>query len=66
MNSMNPMADLPMGLGMALANDVTAMQNFANLSPDEQREIIDQTHHIHSKSEMSAFVRSLEPNDLAP
>ncbi|NCB62302.1 MAG: hypothetical protein EOM52_01625 [Clostridia bacterium] len=66
MSSLNPMADLPMGLGMALAQDMTAMQNFANLSPDAQRDLIDQTHRIHSKAEMAAFVRSLEPNDLAP
>ena len=33
MNSLNPLADLPMGLGMALAQDVPAMERFAPLSP---------------------------------
>lgn len=59
MNSLNPIADLPMGLGMALAQDVDAMSRFASLSPDEQRAIIDQTHAITSKSEMQSFVQSL-------
>lgn len=59
MNSLNPIADLPMGLGMALAQNVTAMERFAELSPDEQRQIIDQTHTINSKSEMQSFVQNL-------
>lgn len=66
MNSLNPIADLPMGFGMALVQDVPAMERFASLSPDEQRAIVDQTHGIHSKSEMQAFVRGLSPQDLAP
>lgn len=59
MNSLNPIADLPMGLGMALAQDVDAMSHFASLSPDEQRAVIDQTHTINSKSEMQSFVQGL-------
>lgn len=59
MNSLNPIADLPMGLGMALAQDVDAMSHFASLSPDEQRAVIDQTHSITSKSEMQSFVQSM-------
>ena len=56
MNSLNPLADLPLGLGMALAQDVPAMEQFASLSPDEQRQIIDQTHTISSRDEMQFFV----------
>ena len=48
-----------MGLGMALAQNVDAMEQFASLSPDEQRQIIDQTHTINSKSEMQSFVQHL-------
>lgn len=59
MNSLNPLADLPMGLGMALSQNVDAMSHFADLSPDEQRQIIDQTHTIQSKSEMQSFVQRL-------
>lgn len=70
MDALNPMADLPMGFGMALAQDLTAMDRFARLSPDEQRDLIDQTHRITSKTEMRSFVSSLgqdiTPQDLAP
>lgn len=59
MDALNPMADLPMGFGMALAQDLEAMEHFSSLSPDEQRRIIDHTHSINSKSEMQAFVRSI-------
>lgn len=59
MNSLNPIADLPLGLGMALVQNVSAMERFAELSPDEQRQIIDHTHSINSKSEMQSFVQSL-------
>lgn len=68
MDGMNPLADLPMGFGMALAQNVPAMERFASLSPDQQRDIIDQTHRIASKTEMQAFVSGLDltPQDLAP
>lgn len=59
MDIFNPLVDLPMGLGMALTQDLDAMEHFAALSPDAQRRIIDQTHSIDSKSEMRAFVRRI-------
>lgn len=59
MDTFNPMVDLPMGFGMALAQDLNAMERFASLPADEQRRIIDHTHAINSKGEMQAFVRSL-------
>lgn len=67
MNDIDPMADLPLGFGMALAQDLSAMERFANLSPDQQRDIIDQTHRITSKTEMRSFITSFaQPQDLAP
>ncbi len=59
MNSLNPLSDLPLGLGMALTQDQASMKYFSSLSPDEQRAIIDQTHSINSKGEMQSFVRAL-------
>jgi hypothetical protein len=59
MNSINPAADLPMGFGMTLSQNVKAMRYFSSLSPDQQRQLIDQTHTISSKSEMRSFVDSL-------
>jgi uncharacterized protein YdeI (YjbR/CyaY-like superfamily) len=56
-NSNKP--DLPLGLGMALANNSAAMTKFANLSDDRKREIIEQTHSLNSKQEMKEFVNGL-------
>lgn len=53
------MIDLPLGLGMALAQNSNAMKYFASLTEDNQREIIEQTHKINSKNEMHLFVQSL-------
>ena len=48
-----------MGFGMALAQYPQAMAYFSELSPDQQRDLIEHTHTINSKDEMQAFVRSL-------
>lgn len=59
MNSLNPIADLPTGLGMALTQNEESMRYFSSLSPDEQRAVIDQTHNIVSRNEMRTFVQGL-------
>lgn len=59
MRSINPIADLPMGFGMALVQDYNSMQYFASLSLDAQRAIIGHTRSINSKDEMQSFVQSL-------
>ena len=51
--------DIPMGLGMALAQDIEAMNYFSRLPHERQRQIIAHTHGIDSKEEMQAYVRSL-------
>lgn len=51
--------EMPMGLGMALAENISAMQHFAALSPTQQQAVIDHTHQICSKQEMRAYVQSL-------
>lgn len=53
--------ELPLGFGMALAQDETAMKNFESLSEAEKQAIIEKTHSVSSKSEMRALVRSLNP-----
>ena len=52
-------SDVPMGLGMALAQNVEAMQAFSAMEPAKQRAIIDRTHTSGSKKEMKAFVRRI-------
>lgn len=55
----NPLADLPMGFGMALMQNENAMRRFASMSDDEQKSVLSQTHAIQSKKEMQAFVDHL-------
>lgn len=50
--------DLPLGLGMALAQNYDAMNYFTNLSKQEQQKIIDHTHTIQSRQEMRDYVQS--------
>lgn len=58
-NNLNPLAELPMGLGMALSQNPGAMAYFTGLPPERQRDVIEHTHSIRSKGEMQAFVRQL-------
>lgn len=51
--------NLPLGFGMALAQNETAMQKFEVLSEAEKQNVIQKTHQITSKQEMRAFVSSL-------
>lgn len=51
--------DIPLGFGMALAQDMGAMQYFASLDRERQDKIIAKTKTITSKSEMKSFVNSL-------
>ena len=50
---------MPIGLGMALAQNPEAMQKFAMLSDDKKEEIIAGTHSIQSKEEMHRYVEKL-------
>jgi hypothetical protein len=51
--------ELPMGFSMALAMNPDAMRKFAELSEEQQSEIISGTHNVTSKSEMQQYVRNL-------
>ena len=51
--------EIPMGLGMALAQNVSAMERFAAMSEQEQQQIVSLTHSIESKSEMRDFVNQI-------
>lgn len=50
--------EMPLGLGMALAQNVQAMNRFAALSEAEQRTIIAHAHTVRSKAEMDEYVRA--------
>lgn len=44
--------ELPMGLGMALAQNMKALNRFSEMSEEERQKVINRTHQIHSKDEM--------------
>lgn len=51
--------EMPLGLGMALAQNLDAMNLFASMTKEQQQRIIEHTHTINSKQEMNAFVQSI-------
>lgn len=51
--------DLPMGLGMALAENLPALEAFAALSREEQAQVAAGVQGISSPAEMRAFVQRL-------
>lgn len=48
--------NLPLGLGMALAQNVDALNYFGTLSQDEQQKVLNQAHTVQSKQEMQDYV----------
>lgn len=57
------MVELPLGLGMALAQNTKAMTYFASLPESGQKAIIEHTHQINSRQEMHQYVASLADNN---
>ena len=55
----DPLAELPEGLGMALARNFPAMERFGSLPEAAKRQIVEHTHQIGSKQEMAAFVQQI-------
>lgn len=51
--------ELPLGFGMALAQNEAAMQQFEALSAREKETVIRQAHQVNSKREMQNLVKNL-------
>ena len=51
--------DIPLGFGMALAQNPKAMDVFAGLSQKQRKDVIRKTETIRSKEEMRSYVDSL-------
>ena len=51
--------ELPLGLGMALAQNEAAMQKFESLPDPQKQAVINATHSVNSKREMQQLVRDL-------
>ena len=54
--------EIPTGLGMALAQNPQAMQNFAVMTNEQKQAVIDRTHTLASKKEMRSLVDSIGNN----
>ncbi|SHO52723.1 hypothetical protein [Anaerocolumna xylanovorans] len=51
--------EIPLGLGMALAQNLNAMNYFASLDDSGKQQVINGTHSVSSKSEMKQYVSNL-------
>lgn len=51
--------DMPLGFGMALAQNYDAMAFFTSLSQEQQQQVLNQTHSMNSKDDMQAFIEQL-------
>lgn len=51
--------EIPLGLGIALAQNLNAMNYFASLDDTSKQQVIDGTHNVRSKSEMKQYVSNL-------
>ncbi|HIR02524.1 MAG: hypothetical protein U0M23_04790 [Acutalibacteraceae bacterium] len=51
--------DLPLGLSMALAKNIEALNRFTSLSDAQKQTIINRTHSVTSKQEMQRLVNGL-------
>lgn len=48
--------ELPLGMGMALAQDTAAMERFSALPDAEKQSVINGAHAVRSKAEMRAYL----------
>lgn len=51
--------ELPLGFGMALAQNETAMKKFESLTESEKQSVLQQAHHVNSKREMQQLVSGI-------
>ncbi len=51
--------ELPLGFGMALAQNEAAMRRFEHMSEEEKQAVLDQVHRVRSKAEMRRLVSGL-------
>lgn len=54
-----PHGDIPLGFGMALAQNTEALERFSALSQGERDALISGARSVHSKAEMAAYVNQI-------
>lgn len=55
--------EIPIGLGMALAENTNAMQRFGSMDEVQRQEFVNRSRTVHSKQEMRELVSSLDTED---
>lgn len=50
---------VPIGFGMALAQNTAAMNRYAHLSEDQKQDILNRAHNVRSETEMYTLVSNL-------
>ena len=50
---------IPLGLWMALAQNIDAMRTFSSMSESARQDVIDRSRHVQSKQEMENLVNGL-------
>lgn len=51
--------EIPIGLGMALSQNLDAMQVFSSMDESSRNDIIERSHHAQSKNDMQNIVTDL-------
>ncbi len=60
MPDFDPLAELPEGFAMALAQNPTALDAFGRLPHNEKAHYVTRSHQVSSKAEMRALVSELD------
>ena len=56
---------VPIGFGMALAQNTAAMNRYAQLSQGQKEEILNKAHNVRSEKEMYSLVASLANGNIS-
>lgn len=51
--------DVPLGLGMALARNMSAMERFSFMSDVQRKNVLEKASAVHSRNEMTQLVDSI-------
>ena len=56
--------EIPLGLGMAFAQNMPALEYFSALNTQQKQSVIDRAHNVHSKQEMRELVRQMANHEI--
>ena len=56
---------VPIGFGLALAQNTAAMTRYAHLTSEQQQDILNRAHNVRSEKEMQTLVASLANGTLS-